>query len=269
MWFAAPSRVKLGHTIGKRSEGDWMGPDSTAPQAVGVVSAVDVADGPVPHHTRVERAASPLVDGVANHWGIAAVVLQLALILLIVHFYEVASRLHFFPVFCAAVGGFVVHSCLPHRFRLSCSSGFCRSPWCSSCSGWSDGVTVIGLGAGLIAACYLPVPFGVRVTLVVLAAVVLAYYRLDPNQTFWPVLASMFMFRLIIYLYELRRERAHPPLALSVAYFFPLQNVCFLFFPIVDFKTFRDTYRAGAGWREARTGLSIWSAACRICCSIA
>ena len=38
---------------------------------------------------------------------------------------------------------------------------------------------------------------------------------------------------------------------MTAAYFFPLQNVCFLFFPIVDFKTFRDTYRPGAGWRDA------------------
>ena len=45
---------------------------------------------------------------------------------------------------------------------------------------------------------------------------------------------------------------------MTAAYFFPLQNVCFLFFPILDFKTFRDTYRPGAGWREAASGAIVF-----------
>ena len=79
--------------------------------------------------------------------------------------------------------------------------------------------------------------------------------RLDLDRPFWPVLGSMFMFRLIIYLYELRREAARPPLAVTVAYFFPFQNVCFLFFPILDFRTFRDSYRSDFRWRDAQAGL--------------
>src|SRR5690348_11791895 len=53
-----------------------------------------------------------------HFWGFALVGLQLALILLVVCNYEVGSRIHFFPVLCVAVGGFLVHACLPPRFRL-------------------------------------------------------------------------------------------------------------------------------------------------------
>ena len=88
------------------------------------------------------------------------------------------------------------------------------------------------------------------------AGVMLAFWRLDLNRAFWPVLGSMFMFRLIVYLHEHRAGTTRPPLALTLAYFFPLQNVCFLFFPILDFKTFRDTYRPERGGATPRPASS-------------
>ncbi len=187
-------------------------------------------------------------------WGYAALGLQLALLLLVVHTYEVASRLHFFPVLCVAAGGFFVHACLPPRARLGF---FCLLSLAVVVFvlGWPDGPLVIGVGGALVAACYLPASFAVRVGVVALAGLVLAVLRLDLSRPFWPVLGSMFMFRLIVYLYETRREAARAPLGITVAYFFPLQNVCFLFFPIFDFKTFRDTYRAETRWEDAQVGV--------------
>lgn len=186
--------------------------------------------------------------------GFAAVGLQLALILLVVRNYEVGSRLHFFPVLCVAVGGFLVHACLPPRFRLGF---FCLLSLAVVVFvlGWMNGLLVIGIGGGLIAVCRLPISLASRAAVIVLAGLVLAVLRLDPSQTFWPILGSMFMFRLIVYLYESRRVAARAPLGITVAYFFPLQNVCFLFFPIFDFKTFRDTYRAGSRWQDAQVGV--------------
>lgn len=193
-----------------------------------------------------------------SFWGFAAVGLQLALILLVVRNYEIASRLHFFPVLCAAVGGWVVHLCLPPRFRLG---SFCLLSLAVVVFvlGWTNGLSVIAVGGGLIAICHLPVPFALRTVVVVLVGLALAILRLDVRQAFWPVLGSMFMFRLIVYMHELRRGAGRPPLGLTVAYFFPLQNVCFLFFPIFDFKTFRDTYRAEMRWQDAQVGIGFFA----------
>jgi hypothetical protein len=190
----------------------------------------------------------------ANHWGYTLVALQLALILLIVRNYEIGSRLHFFPVLCVAAGGFLVHICLPARFRLGF---FCVLSLAVVVFvlGWLDGTLVIALGSALIAVCYLPVTFALRVIIIVVAALMLAVYRFDLDRPFWAVFGSMFMFRMIVYLYELKCEKGRPPLGMTVAYFFPFQNVCFLFFPILDFKTFRGTYRADATWRDAQTGI--------------
>ncbi|QJW95526.1 hypothetical protein FTUN_3075 [Frigoriglobus tundricola] len=197
---------------------------------------------------------APGVPRRGTFWGYALVALQLALILLIVRTYEVGSRLHFFPVLCVAAGGFLVHAALPPRFRLAF---FCFLSLATVVFvlGAPDGALVIGIGAGLIGAGYLPVPFRVRAGLVLGAGLVLAVLRLDLTSPFWPVLGSMFMFRLIVFLHELQRAPARPPLGLTVAYFFPLPNVCFLFFPIFGFKTFRDTYRPGAGWADAQVGI--------------
>src|SRR3546814_15589356 len=50
----------------------------------------------------------------------------------------------------------------------------------------------------------------------------------------------MFMFRPIVYLYDMRQEKAS--FARSVSYFFMLPNVCFPMFPVVDYKGFRRSY---------------------------
>jgi hypothetical protein len=186
--------------------------------------------------------------------GFLVVGLQLALVLVVVHLFEVAERNHFFPVLCLAAGGFAVHAWLPPRWR---APFFCLLSLAGILFvlGGPDGVLVIGIGGGLIAACHLPVPFAARAGLVALIGLVLALLRLETDGPFWPVLGSMFMFRLIVYLVEHRRPTGPAALALRVAYFFPLPNVSFLFFPILDFKTFRDTYRADADWRAAQAGV--------------
>ena len=52
----------------------------------------------------------------------------------------------------------------------------------------------------------------------------------------------MFMFRLIIYIYDLKHGKATPTLTSTLSYFFLLPNVVFPFFPVVDYSTFRRTY---------------------------
>jgi hypothetical protein len=58
----------------------------------------------------------------------------------------------------------------------------------------------------------------------------------------WPILGSMFMFRLAVYLYALKHDETRPTPARTLAYFFMLPNVCFPLFPVVDYSTMRRTY---------------------------
>ncbi len=194
-------------------------------------------------------------DSFAKRLGNFALVgVQLAIILLVVKQYEIEEQRHFFPVLCLAVAGYVVHSCLPPRVRCGffVLLSLAAIPFMV---GWQNGALVIGIGLGLIAICHLPVPLVIRVLLLIIAGAQLAALRVEKPAPFWPVVGSMFMFRLIIYVYETRRERGRPS-ALTLAYFFALPNACFLFFPIVDFKTMRATYRPEATRALAQTGVA-------------
>ncbi len=57
-----------------------------------------------------------------------------------------------------------------------------------------------------------------------------------------PIIGAMFMFRLVIYLYDLRNERGSVSIWQRLGYFFLLPNICFPLFPVVDYQTFRRTY---------------------------
>jgi hypothetical protein len=207
------------------------------------VAQIETARAPAPSRGQPGRAV-----------GFLLVALQLALVLAAVRLFDIAAQNHFVPVLCIAVGGFLVHAWLPARFRAA-FFGLLSLGGILFVLGWPHGAWLIGIGGGLIAVCYLPIPLTLRVTLIALAALALSMLRLEHDWPFWPVLGSMFMFRLIVYLFELRRAASRPPLDLTVAYFFPLPNVSFLFFPILDFQTFRETYRADAPWTAAQTGI--------------
>jgi D-alanyl-lipoteichoic acid acyltransferase DltB (MBOAT superfamily) len=185
----------------------------------------------------------------------ALVCLQLVLILVVAYQFDVEAQKPFFPMLCLAAAGFVVHAWLPRRFR----TGFFILLSLAAMLfvlGWPNGVWLIGIGGGLIALCYLPVPMAFRVLLVAVAGVLLFVFRAGSEEPFWPVLGSMFMFRLIVYLYEIRHERGRPPLGHTLAYFFPLPNVCFTLFPVLDFKTFRETYYNEDEYTIYQTGVA-------------
>ena len=72
---------------------------------------------------------------------------------------------------------------------------------------------------------------------------------------FWPILGSLFMFRLIVYLYDVRYAKEPPRLLDFLGYFLLLPNCYFLLFPVVDHATFlvcRDRRPLG---EVAQTGI--------------
>ena len=112
------------------------------------------------------------------------------------------------------------------------------------------GAIVLVAGMILIGICHLPIAFKWRVAIIIAVMAVCASLRAGwlttPMPTIGsvaiPVLAAMFMFRLAIYLYDLRFDDSRRSIWETLSYFFLLPNVCFLLFPVVDYKTFRRTY---------------------------
>lgn len=145
-----------------------------------------------------------------------------------------------------AVPAFLVHALIPLRYRLM---------WYLAVSftgivlvlGLRDALWLIAIVCAFVGICHLPLALRWRVLLLLAAGGGFGYVKVSSwlapwSNMAWPIIASILMFRLIIYLYDLHHDKGRPPLAWSLSYFFLLPNVCFPLFPVVDFKKFRSTY---------------------------
>lgn len=149
-------------------------------------------------------------------------------------------------MFTIAAAGFVVNAALPKAFR---------QPWFILVSlvaigavfGVKNGLWLIAIGLGLIGICHLPISWWARVGLLLAVGGGLAFNRLGIVRlpialSIWPVLGSMFMFRLIVYLHHLKHNPQKVSIGRALAYFFMLPNVAFPLFPVMDYKTFDATW---------------------------
>jgi hypothetical protein len=187
-------------------------------------------------------------------------VVEMGLLLLLVRAFSIESAA-FFRVFALAAAGFIVHSLLPLRLRM---------PFFVLLSlagivmlfGAAQGAWLVGLGMLLIGLAHIPVRFAVRLVLILAAGGALAVFRAGAWESFipsgiWTIFGSMFMFRMIVYMYDLKNRAAPFGLWRGMAYFFMLPNVCFPLFPVVDYKTMSrghyeidpfETYQTGVDW---------------------
>ncbi len=177
--------------------------------------------------------------------AIALASVQLVLALLVVREFHIESQT-FFRILSLAAGGFVVHALLPVRFRLPFFAALSIATL-PLALGPRDGLFVLVLGLVLIGICHLPVRLVVRVALLVGVGALFAVWRMELlpapwSAVIWPVLASMFMFRLALYLYTLKYDDAPRSPSRTLAYFFMLPNVCFPLYPVIDYATFARTH---------------------------
>ena len=176
---------------------------------------------------------------------IALVALQLALAVLVIRQFQLESRT-FFHVMLLVTAGFVVHALLPLPLRLPFFATLSLASVVVTFGVW-DGLFLIALGMALIGVCHLPIRMSTRVTLLAATGVLFAAWRVEwlpaPwSVAIWPILGSMFMFRLALYLYALKHDERKPTPARTLAYFFMVPNVCFPLYPVVDYSTFSRTH---------------------------
>ena len=104
------------------------------------------------------------------------------------------------------------------------------------------------IAAGLVLFAIVQSKLEFRSRVLVLAGILCVFIygratgRLHMPGDFWPVLGAVFMFRMIIYLYDLKHQPGPASLKDYLSYFFLLPNYYFLLFPVVDFQTLRRCY---------------------------
>jgi len=165
------------------------------------------------------------------------------------------------PLMWMAVVGFALYAWLPMKLRLpaflvlNLVALFVLFDPLSA-------VATVGFGLLLIALTSLPIKFAYRVILVAGVGTYLALVKagIIEAYAFYQVsgiIGGLFMFRMVLYLYELRHQKEPVPVLKRVSYFFLLPNLIFQLFPIVDYKTFTrgfyakpalETYRKGLHW---------------------
>ena len=170
---------------------------------------------------------------------------QLGLVLAVALLYRLELDRGFGTVGAVAFVGFLIHSWLPIRIRTPFFVSLCVVALVAILQ-W-DALWVIVLGLTLLALCHVPVSWTWRVFALLamgllLAAVRVGWFELRWSATVLPVLGAMFMFRMFLYVYDLKSENSPATLSQRLAYFFMLPNACFPLFPVVDYKTFLKSY---------------------------
>jgi D-alanyl-lipoteichoic acid acyltransferase DltB (MBOAT superfamily) len=205
--------------------------------------------------TPVDQAGQGRIGIIA----LIVVLAQLALLTLVLRQFQIESTA-FLELWLLAISGFVVHALLPLRHRLLFFIGLSLAG-IALVLGPVNGAMLVAIGLVLIGICHLPFAFATRVAILIAVACILAAQRtqwipMPWSEAIWPILGSMFMFRLIVYLYDLKHDRGPASPLHALSYFFMLPNACFPLFPVVDYKTFRRNYFNDDTYRIYQTGLN-------------
>src|SRR5262245_3635875 len=135
---------------------------------------------------------------------------QLGLLLAIFERYQIEGRA-FLALVTLSVGALPLHYLAPYRWKkpLFAAVSIGGLFWVF---GAEVGAIILGLAAVLIGISFLPVAWAARAGCLAIVAAALALLRSQSwitavPSTVWPVLAAMFMFRSMIYMYELKHAR--------------------------------------------------------------
>ncbi len=174
--------------------------------------------------------------------------LHLALLAAVCRVYRIEERAFqgraFQTLIAVALCALPIHYLAPYRYKrgvfLAASLaglGLVMGP--------TTAAAVVALALVLIGCCRLPIPFAARAALIAALGATSAYLRASGRalpEPVWSIIASMFMFRILIYLYELKHATAREPLSSALSYFFILPNFAFPHFPVVDYRTMERGY---------------------------
>lgn len=199
-----------------------------------------------------ERAGLPLREYLQA-------VLALVALTIAVNLFGVEEGLDLPRLMWLVTGGFLLHPFLPVRFRLPYFIGL-NVVALLLLFGVLEGLAVFALGMVFIIAASLNISHYYRVALVLLLGAVAAAVKAGvvggmASYQVATVLGGLFMFRMVLYLYEIRHEQQPVSLWKRISYFFLLPNLVFLIFPIVDYKTFVRGYYSRQAAETVRKGV--------------
>lgn len=229
----------------------------------------------------ITRHPTPVVSREQSHARCDAVRLlpligELGLLLFVFHTFNIENA-NFQRLAGLTFAAFIVHYFLPFAWKktgfvwlaLVVAVGVLGAPVALGRSGLTLYVNAgVFLAMVLVAALIfftilkLPIHFGFRAAMLVTMGLALGYLRYEgklfaPPQ--WRVFAALFMFRLILFAYEVKVSKTKERLVDYLSYFFLPPNFYFVLFPVVDYVTFKRSWYADDIHRTAQRGIA-WMA---------
>ena len=189
------------------------------------------------------------VPNAARPYELAIIMSQLGRILFASYLFKIEESSGFLTMAPVIFLGFIVHAVLPFCFRLRFFLLLSLASFIIL-YGPKQGGGLIAVSLCIIGICHFPVALRFRLGALLVVVGFLAAIRAHVIVTFWaylpialiPAMAVMFMFRMMVYLYDLRHEKTPASVWERLSYFFLLPTACFPLFPVIDFNTFRRTY---------------------------
>lgn len=185
----------------------------------------------------------------------------LALCGLFISIFNIEAEVQLPVLMPLVIGGFALHTWLPFKYRKAFLFSL-NIIALILLFGLKPALIVLATGIAIIGISRMRAPYRIRLALILGITLILALIQLDiipvgADKISIRVLGALFMFRLMLYLYETRIKEDHPDFVTSLCYFFLLPNLVFFIFPVVDLKTFRrnyynrpaaEIYRKGLRW---------------------
>jgi alginate O-acetyltransferase complex protein AlgI len=171
---------------------------------------------------------------------------QLALLLLVFHLYHLTEKPSLLVRLVELTfGAFLIHYWLPFRFK---ETFWVMTSMAGAFFLVEPRIAALLIAVGLVFFLILrsEIPYSWRVALLALIFVTFAFgcatEALPIPGGFYAFFGAIFMFRIIIYAYDLAHSRERARLLPFLSYFFLLPNYYFTLFPVIDFPTMRRTY---------------------------
>lgn len=193
--------------------------------------------------------------------GYLSILLSLLVITTAIYFLNLEDSIGLFRLMPFVIIGFAFHALLPFQYRLPF---FLLITFTAILQlfGLRDGLALLMIGLGLFGIVKLPLSVRQRSLIALGAAFMTAFLMVSGLMPAFkhpviPVVGSIFMFRMILYLYEQRFQKEEVSIWIDLNYFFLLPNLIFFIFPVVDYKTFTSKYYSKPAFETYQKGI-IW-----------
>ena len=208
--------------------------------------------------TNIETKATPHHSEIGL-WPFIQALFMLGLIAAAIYLFRIEEGIGLVKLIPLVLAGFAINAWIPLSWRLPFHF-LLTSGAMLYLLGVRDGSILIGLGLGLFALANVKISINYRIGIVMAATLLLVVFRLEwlpliGSKVILPVLGAMFMFRMILFLYEMQFERAPAGFWKKLNYFFLLPNLVFVIFPVVDYQTFIRNYYAKPAFETYKKGL--------------